>query len=300
MAGSEPTGMGDDGRFQDRETEPIPRRPPPIAREPIGPEPVEVDDVISEPIVPDPIVPDPPVDPLLPDPDDEFGDPFVGGPAGGGYYGNDPPRFEQDEFSGLSGDPGPSVYSTSRVAPLDDEPSKHVARYLFPTEKFRGEWKRHWIQLAREFAIGAVATVLMGYVTGWLTKHHYNSIRTAVLAIWAVIIIWVAFKVSDWWFDRFILTNKRVMVVSGIFTRNVAMMPLLRVTDMKYVQSPLGRLLSYGNFELESAGQDQALRNIKNLPNPNELYLRIVEEMYEPEAVEARLGRASGDESDGT
>jgi membrane protein YdbS with pleckstrin-like domain len=281
MAGSEPTGTGEsDGRFHDRETEPIPRRRPSYAREPIDPEP--------ERVVPDPI-----------DPDDQYGDPFVGGPAGGGYY-DEPPTFTDDEFSGLSGDPGPSVYSTSRVAPLDDEPSKHVARYLFPTEKFRGEWKRHWIQLAREFTIGAVATILMGYVTGWLTKHHYNSVRTAVLAIWAVIIIWVAFKVADWWFDRFILTNKRVMVVSGIFTRNVAMMPLLRVTDMKYVQSPLGRLLSYGNFELESAGQDQALRNIKNLPNPNELYLRIVEEMYEPEAVEARLGRASGDESDGT
>jgi hypothetical protein len=89
------------------------------------------------------------------------------------------------------------------------------------------------------------------------------------------------------------------MVVSGIFTRNVAMMPLGRVTDMKYVQSLTGRMLGYGHFELESAGQDQALRNIRNLPNPNELYLRIVEEMYEPEAVEARLGRADS-EDDGT
>ena len=107
-------------------------------------------------------------------------------------------------------------------------------------------------------------------------------------------------RVADWWFDRFILTNKRVMVVKGLVTRNVGMMPLLRVTDMKYVQSPLGRMLNYGTFELESAGQEQALRKVKNLPNPNELYLRIVEEMYEPEAVEARLGRSSATEDDGT
>ena len=72
------------------------------------------------------------------------------------------------------------------------------------------------------------------------------------------------------------------MVVNGIVTRKVAMMPLLRVTDMKYEQSPLGRMLSYGTFVLESAGQDQALRKVKHLPNPNELYLRVVEEMYEP------------------
>jgi hypothetical protein len=65
------------------------------------------------------------------------------------------------------------------------------------------------------------------------------------------------------------------------------------------VQSPLGRMLNYGTFELESAGQEQALRKVDNLPNPNELYLRIVEEMYEPEAVEARLGRASASGDDG-
>ena len=54
-------------------------------------------------------------------------------------------------------------------------------------------------------------------------------------------------------------------------------------------------------FELESAGQEQALRSITNLPNPNDLYLRIVEEMYEPEAVEARLAGAGLEASeDGT
>jgi hypothetical protein len=73
------------------------------------------------------------------------------------------------------------------------------------------------------------------------------------------------------------------------------MMPLLRVTDMKYEQSPMGRLLSYGTFVLESAGQEQALRTVKHLPNPNELYLRIVEEMYEPEAVEAKLAQAAAE-----
>ena len=134
-----------------------------------------------------------------------------------------------------------------------------------------------------------------------MAKHNIPSGVTIVILVWLVVMIWICWRVGDWWFDRFILTNKRVMVVKGLVTRNVGMMPLLRVTDMKYVQSPLGRVLNYGTFELESAGQDQALRNVKNLPNPNELYLRIVEEMYEPEAVEARLGRsAAGAEDDGT
>jgi membrane protein YdbS with pleckstrin-like domain len=237
---------------------------------------------------------------------DAYADPMTdgahnrGGPAP--QYGGAPPSFSQDEFARLQGgsEPVPSVPPGSRMAPLEDEASGHASRYLFPTEKFRGEWKRHWIQLAKEGLIAIFATIAMGYIAGWLTKQGQAQLRTAVVVIWAIVILWCAWKVTDWWYDRFILTNKRVMVVSGIFTRNVAMMPLQRVTDMKYVQSLTGRMFGYGHFELESAGQDQALRNIRNLPNPNELYLRIVEEMYEPEAVEARLGRAVTGEDDGT
>jgi membrane protein YdbS with pleckstrin-like domain len=234
-----------------------------------------------------------------------YADPMTDGAyargGAGPQYAGAPPTFSQDEFARLQGgDAGPSVPPGSRMAPLEDEASRHASRYLFPTEKFRGEWKRHWIQLAKEGLIAVVATIAMGYIAGWLTKHNQTEMRTAVLIIWALVILWCSWRVADWWYDRFILTNKRVMVVSGIFTRNVAMMPLLRVTDMKYVQSLTGRMFGYGHFELESAGQDQALRNIRNLPNPNELYLRIVEEMYEPEAVEARLGRAASGEDDGT
>jgi membrane protein YdbS with pleckstrin-like domain len=281
MTGPQPPEGGDPPRWHDRDTEPIPRaRPSQPERDPYD------EDELDEPYVADPT------------------------PIGGGSYYDEQPRveydedrpsFTEDEFSGVRGGGAPeSIDDGSKMAPLDDEASPQTQRYLFPTEKFRGEWKRHWIQLAREGAVGVVATILMGYGTGWLTKHNQSGLRTALLVIWAVVILWVAWKVADWWYDRFILTNKRVMVVSGIFARNVAMMPLSRVTDMKYVQTFSGRLLGYGNFELESAGQDQALRNIKNLPNPNELYLRIVEEMYEPEAVEARLGRASGGVDDGT
>jgi membrane protein YdbS with pleckstrin-like domain len=207
-----------------------------------------------------------------------------------------PPEIPEEELAGLSlgGAPlGP------RSMPLEEEPSSLVSRYLFPTEKFRGEWKKHWIHLIREFAIGAVITFAMGWLTGYLAKHNQKGLVTVAVLVWLAGMVYLGWRVADWYFDRFILTNKRIMVVNGLVTRTVGMMPLVRVTDMKYQQSPLGRMLNYGTFVVESAGQDQALREVKHLPNPNELYLRIVEEMYEPEAVEARLSRASTDDAAG-
>jgi hypothetical protein len=53
------------------------------------------------------------------------------------------------------------------------------------------------------------------------------------------------------------------------------MMPLTKVTDMSFRRSFGGRMLGYGEFVVESAGQDQALRNIDHIPYPEQLYLLI-------------------------
>lgn len=204
---------------------------------------------------------------------------------------DDLPEFTEEELAGLRFDASGVPLGPRRVLPLEDEPSTMVSRYLFPTERYRGEWKRHWIHLTNPLFIGVVATFVLGYLSGFLAKQNVPGLWVVAVVIWALVMSWVAWTVADWYFDRFILTNKRLMLVNGLITRKVAMMPLLKVTDMKYEQSPMGRMLNYGTFVLESAGQDQALSKVDHMPNPNELYLRIVEEMYEPAAVEARLGR---------
>lgn len=205
--------------------------------------------------------------------------------------------FEDDEFTALHYDSSGIPIGPRRIMPITEEASPLVQRYLFPTEKFRGEWRKHWTYLADQFAYGALATFVFGWLWGYSTHHHWPIwISAGSVVLWIGVMGWVSVRVLDWYYDRFILTNKRLMKVSGMVTRTVGMMPLTRVTDMKYQQSAWGRIFGYGDFILESAGQEQALREVKHLPNPNELYLRIVEEMYEPEAVEAKLSAAAAEE----
>jgi len=58
------------------------------------------------------------------------------------------------------------------------------------------------------------------------------------------------------------------------------MMPLTKVTDMSYNRSPLGRLLGYGTFVMESAGQDQALRTVGWVADPDHTYRVICAEIF--------------------
>ncbi|GAA1359108.1 PH domain-containing protein [Catellatospora chokoriensis] len=191
--------------------------------------------------------------------------------------------LNEDELAGLGLEPAPLP-----VLPLGDEPTRTTAPYLFPTERFRGEWRRHPIRLVKGLCLIAVYTGLLITLAVQRLKPEYTTRVVALIAVGALLL--AAHRAAHWWFSRFVLTNKRLMLIEGVLTRRVAMMPLLRVTDMSYFQSPTGRVLDFGTFHLESAGWRGPLRRIADLPRPNELYLRIVEEMYEPAAVEARLG----------
>jgi len=67
----------------------------------------------------------------------------------------------------LDSEPGlPSLDEpgTERLPALssgDPEPGVVVRRYLYPTERYRGEWRRHGIRLAKELAVGAVVALLI-------------------------------------------------------------------------------------------------------------------------------------------
>jgi membrane protein YdbS with pleckstrin-like domain len=188
-----------------------------------------------------------------------------------------------------------------RVLSLSDEPSLGVARYLFATEEFRGEWRLHWIKLVKRTIYAAIALVLAWMQPG-IARLHLDvdpaDLRrgvTVVLGGAAAALLW---SNVAWYFERFVITDRRIMLVTGLIVRRVTMMPLVRVTDMKYEQTVLGRMLGYGTFRVESAGRLNRMSRIRHMPDPNELYLRIVEEMYEPGAVQARTGATPAEDDE--
>ena len=75
--------------------------------------------------------------------------------------------------------------------------------------------------------------------------------------------------------DRLIITDSRVMRVSGVYSRKAAWMPLSRVLDIT-VDRPLWlRPVRAGHLTLENAAQEQGLREFRFIPHPNERALRI-------------------------
>ena len=160
-----------------------------------------------------------------------------------------------------------------RVVPNETVPAA-VYRVLLPHERQVITVRFHPAVLIRP-----VAEVLGGLALAGLlstTVAHGNG--TAMLIIWGLWLLLVGrlvYKIYVWLDEYFVVTSQRLLLATGVFTKTVNMMPLSKVTDMRFERSPSGRLLGYGKFVVESAGQDQALQTVDHLPYPEQLYLEV-------------------------
>jgi uncharacterized membrane protein YdbT with pleckstrin-like domain len=58
-----------------------------------------------------------------------------------------------------------------------------------------------------------------------------------------------------WWNRQYVLTNRRVIQVSGTFNKKVTDSSLEKVNDVKMVQSFFGRPFNFGDLEILTASE---------------------------------------------
>ncbi len=175
---------------------------------------------------------------------------------------------------------------------LPDRGVRSLEKYVVPDEeRLVFVVRRHWITLAEPVATTVASGALM-VALAWGLAERFADAANLVFLLWLLVVARAAYRIVDWRESWFGATQRRLMLVQGLVTRKVAMMPLEKVTDMSYSRSPLGQVLGYGEFVLESAGQDQALRSVTFIPNPDQLYRLLVATMFGRKAAMRNLAAA--------
>jgi membrane protein YdbS with pleckstrin-like domain len=169
------------------------------------------------------------------------------------------------------------------ITPRNAGPAS-VNKYLLPHEHQVITVRKHPAVLIVPIAL-TLGAILISIVLGSTILLHTHDAVLVLLVICLIFLAYLAFKTWEWSEDYFVVTSDRMLEASGVFTRKIAMMPLVKVTDMSFQRSSLGRLLGYGSFILESAGQDQALRTIDHVPYPEQLYLEICALIFPAEKI---------------
>ncbi|NYG06711.1 hypothetical protein BJ986_001198 [Phycicoccus badiiscoriae] len=160
-----------------------------------------------------------------------------------------------------------------------DRRHEELDRYLLDGERLVTAVHQHWVKVAEPVG----SAVLAGLVAVWVDAHVYPALgflATATWWAWFAVVARMAYRLAQWRHDWFVATDKRLLLFYGFITRKVSMMPLMKVTDMSYERSVPGRILGYGRFVMESAGQDQALHKVNWVPSPDEHYRAICSEIF--------------------
>ncbi|CAN5684949.1 hypothetical protein BH18ACT15_BH18ACT15_02100 [soil metagenome] len=150
-------------------------------------------------------------------------------------------------------------------------------RYLARGESVVLVVRRHYMVLWKPSLVTCIV-VLGSLAVGSAADPRSASdpVDTVVGVAVLLFVAWFMYCLLAWRVDRIYVTDHRLFEVSGVFTRNVASMPLSKMTDMTYRQTFLGWLLGYGEMIVETAGQDQALSHIKHVPQPRDFYKKVV------------------------
>ena len=183
---------------------------------------------------------------------------------------------------------------TQPEPPVEWQRRRGLGRYLLDGEQIVTAAHQHWAKVALP-VLSVVAGLVLALVLDSNLPATLGPIANLLWWSWFVLVGSAVWKVLRWRIDWFVATDKRLILTYGLVTQQVAMMPLAKVTDMSYNRSPLGRLLGYGTFVMESAGQDQALHTVRWVAQPDDTYRAICTDIFELDG--NRLGPDNHDRS---
>ncbi len=157
----------------------------------------------------------------------------------------------------------------------------HLRRYVLANETVVVATRRHWARLLEPAATTLIAFLLVGTVA-------YSSGLRWLWVAWLLVLGRLVWRWLHWYNEWFVATDKRLILAFGIVIHKVAMMPLMKVTDMGYSRTPMGQVFGYGRFVMESAGQDQALRQVDWVPQPDDTYRKLCATIFLPGQIPGR------------
>ena len=145
-----------------------------------------------------------------------------------------------------------------------------------PGEEVRMVVRRHWWFLVKPALPFLISLIVLFIVTGGIVA---NSAITASIGVYLEIAAFIAVLITGawfayrdlviWWYETYIITNKRIINARGLLEPTRQQTPLERVQQVGVgIESPIGLALNFGMVHVYLTGGDFLM---KDVPNPREV-----------------------------
>lgn len=134
--------------------------------------------------------------------------------------------------------------------------------------------RHHWFILASSIILEIFFILIIFTATlfGSIALANIQSPALFFVAIGGFLLLLIPIAtgtrdVLNWTNHQFIITNRRVMQISGIINKSIIDSSLEKVNDIKMEISALGRLFDYGDIEILTASE-LGVNKFKQIENP--------------------------------
>jgi len=142
----------------------------------------------------------------------------------------------------------------------------YVNELLSSNERIVRVARDHWIVLLLTILVDcALSIVIIGLsVLGILLSPPWTWFGLLLLV---VPFAHLALRVWVWWNKQYIITNRRIIQVSGMFNKRVSDTLLEKINDVVMEQSALGRMLKFGDIQIIS-GSESGIDSFHRVADP--------------------------------
>jgi len=150
----------------------------------------------------------------------------------------------------------------------------YVEELLARNERIVRVARDHWVTLLPAILVDvAVSIVIIGFSVGILSPPW----AWFGLLLLVVPIVHLALRVWAWWNKQYIVTNRRIIQVTGTFGKRVSDTSLEKINDIVMEQSALGRLLKFGDIEIIS-GSESGIDVFRRIADPIEFKKELLDQ----------------------
>jgi uncharacterized membrane protein YdbT with pleckstrin-like domain len=144
-----------------------------------------------------------------------------------------------------------------------------MANDLLPGENLIVKLHQHWIFVAKSLVlpVALIVLVVLADVTFIKNIQVSNLGLILTLAVVALALLWLIVVWIRWQSTAYTLTDQRIKIQTGVFSRAEKIIPIDRVQDCTTRISLVGRMLGYGRVEVDAAGA-QGAEILLHLPKP--------------------------------
>jgi hypothetical protein len=129
----------------------------------------------------------------------------------------------------------------------------YIQRMLGENERILLITRQHWFVLFS--AILAEITITLLLIVAFSVATIYYPLAAIGFVLVFLPLISMLRDILIWTNHEYLVTNRRVIQISGIFNKNVVDSSLEKVNDVKMTQSFFGRLFDYGDVEILTASE---------------------------------------------